>query len=234
MGEANRGNGGAGPSEAGVAPPLTVLLAGGTGLVGSRVADRLRRRPGIELVSLVRSARAPGDRQIDFEALVAAPFETLGQGRINVGISCLGTTIRAAGSQSAFRRVDHDYVVALAQAARQAGARQFIVVSSVGAGGGSFYLRVKGEMEAGLRGLGFDRLDIIRPGLLIGDRAERRPVEQLAQRVAPLLDPLLLGSLARYGSIAADAVAGAIVSLVGREEPGVHIAHKGELLTLRS
>lgn len=208
---------------------LSVLLAGGTGLVGARVADRMAARDDIDLVSLVRTARRPGERRIDFEALVAAPAETVAAERVDVGISCLGTTIRTAGSQAAFRRVDHDYVLAVATAARQAGARQFIVVSSVGAGGGSFYLRVKGEMEAGLRALGFARLDIIRPGLLIGDRADRRPAERLAQRLAPLLDPLLLGGAAKFGSVAAGDVAAAIVARIGRTEPGVHIAHKREI-----
>lgn len=211
---------------------LNVLLAGGTGLVGARVAAQLAARPDIELVSLVRTPRLPDDRTIDFEALVADPAGTVGPGRIDVGISCLGTTIRKAGSQPAFRRVDHDYVIAVATAARQAGASQFIVVSSVGAGGGSFYLRVKGEMEAGLRALGFERLDIIRPGLLIGDRDERRPAERAAQHLAPLVDPLLRGGFARYGTIAAQGVAEAIVALIGRPEPGVHIAHKREIRAL--
>lgn len=208
---------------------LTVLLAGGTGLVGRLVADRLSARPDITLVSLVRTTRHGDQRAIDFEALVADPAGTIGPIAVDVGICCLGTTIRKAGSQPAFRRVDHDYVIAVADAARRAGARQFIVVSSVGAGGGSFYLRVKGEMEAGLRALGFARLDIIRPGLLRGERAERRPAERLAQFVAPLIDPLLRGSLARYGTVRADRVADAIVARVGRDEPGVHIAHKPEI-----
>lgn len=212
---------------------LNVLMAGGTGLVGARVAEQLAARSAVKLVSLVRTARRPTDRAIDFEALVADPPGTVGPGPIDVGISCLGTTIRKAGSQPAFRRVDHDYVLALAKAARQAGARQFIVVSSVGAGNGSFYLRVKGEMEAGLRALGFDRLDILRPGLLIGERAERRPAERIAQRIAPLIDPLLIGSLARYGSLSAQRVADAIVALVGRSAPGVHIAHKEDIAARR-
>lgn len=211
---------------------LNVLLAGGTGLVGARVAAQLAARPDIELVSLVRAPRLSNERQIDFEALVADPAGTVGPGRIDVGISCLGTTIRKAGSQPAFRRVDHDYVIAVATAARQAGARQFIVVSSVGAGGGSFYLRVKGEMEAGLRALGFERLDIIRPGLLIGDRDERRPAERAAQLLAPLVDPLLHGRFARFGTIAARDVADAIVALVGQPGPGVHVAHKQEIRAL--
>lgn len=213
---------------------LSVLLAGGTGLVGARVATQLAARPDIDLVSLVRTPRRPDDRAIDFEALVADPAGTVGPGHIDVGVSCLGTTIRKAGSQPAFRRVDHNYVIAVATAARQAGARQFIVVSSVGAGGGSFYLRVKGEMEAGLRALGFERLDVIRPGLLIGDRAERRPAERVAQQLAPLIDPLLRGRLARYGTVAARDVADAIVARIGRPEPGVHIAHKHEILSHRT
>lgn len=208
---------------------LAVLLAGATGLVGSEVAERLRARPDITLTSLVRTARTPADRVTDFEALVASPATALPRARVDIGISCLGTTIRKAGSQAAFRRVDHDYVLAVARAARTNGARQFILVSSVGAGGSSFYLRVKGEVEAGLRMLGFERLDILRPSLLLGPRDERRPAEALAQRAAPILNPLLLGTLSRYKALPGSRVAAAITAIAGQAEPGVRIYHTGEI-----
>lgn len=199
---------------------MRVLLAGGTGLVGRRVAARL----GHDLVSLVRA-------NTDFEALVADPAAAV-EGAFDVGISCLGTTIRAAGSQAAFRRVDHDYVLAVAQAARPHGARQFVAVTSVGAGGGSFYLSVKGEIERAVTALGFDRVDLIRPGLLLGPRADRRPGEALAQRLAPALNPLMRGPLARYAAIPAETVAAAIVALAGRSGTGVFVHHNPELRAL--
>lgn len=199
---------------------MRILLAGGTGLVGRKVAARLHG----EVVSFVRA-------NTDFEALVADPAGAV-EGAFDTGISCLGTTIRAAGSQAAFRRVDHDYVLAVAQAARAHGARQFILMTSVGAGGGNFYLSVKGEIERAVAALGFDRVDLIRPGLLLGPRAERRPGEALAQRLAPVLNPLMVGPLARYGGIPAETVAAAIAALVGAPGAGVFVHHNPELRAL--
>lgn len=190
---------------------MTVLLAGATGLVGSRVLA-LRR----DIVPVGRRATgAAGEILADFAALPLLPPAL-------VAISALGTTIRAAGSQAAFRAVDHDAVLAFARAAQAAGARHFIVITAVGAdaASGVFYSRVKGEVERDLAALGFDRLDIVQPGLILGPRAERRPVEALFQRLAPLLNPLLVGGLGKYGGISGDAVARAVAALCDRSEPG--------------
>jgi uncharacterized protein YbjT (DUF2867 family) len=151
----------------------------------------------------------------DFAALPPLPAA-------DVAICALGTTIRAAGSKAAFRAVDHDSVLAFARAAQAAGVTRFIVVTAVGAdaGSGVFYTRVKGEVEVALAAMGFARLDIIQPGLIIGPRAERRPVEAVLQVVTPLLDPLLVGGLARYGSVPAEVIAGAIAKLAERVVPG--------------
>src|SRR5205085_9625313 len=137
-----------------------------------QVADRLLAR-GDEVHALLR--RGAGRSDAGWREQVAPPAEwprlahRLGG---DVAISALGTTWRAAGSEAAFRAVDFTMVVDFATAAREAGVPRMIAVSSVGADAGSraFYLRVKGEMEAALSALGFDRLDIVRPGLLRGDR----------------------------------------------------------------
>lgn len=190
---------------------MTVLLAGATGLVGSRVLA-LRR----DIVPVGRRATGvAGEILADFAALPLLPPAL-------VAISALGTTIRAAGSQAAFRAVDHDAVLAFARAAQAAGARHFIVITAVGAdaASGVFYSRVKGEVERDLAALGFDRLDIVQPGLIFGARAERRPVEALFQWLTPVLNPLLVGGLGKYGGIGADAVARAVAALCDRSEPG--------------
>jgi uncharacterized protein YbjT (DUF2867 family) len=108
-------------------------------------------------------------------------------------ICTLGTTIRKAGSQDAFRRVDHDYPLAVARFARQHGVQAFALNSATGADPGSrfFYNRVKGEVEEALRGLGFPSLTIVRPALIGGDREEFRPAEFMAMRVLRLAGPLL-------------------------------------------
>ena len=95
---------------------------------------------------------------------------------------CLGTTIGRAGSKEAFRRVDHDYVLALGQWARGAGAHRMIVISAAGADAASrvFYSRVKGETERDLAALRLRSLVIVRPSLLSGQRDEFRLGERLA------------------------------------------------------
>lgn len=143
---------------------------------------------------------------------------------VEAAVSALGTTMRAAGSQARFRAVDLDSVVAFAAAARRAGARHMVAVSSVGADERSrnFYLRTKGEMERALEALGFDRLDILRPGLLRGQRGgERRPGERIGIALSPVANLLLRGRLDRYAAIEADIVAAAIGGALRQAAPGI-------------
>jgi len=144
---------------------------------------------------------------------------------------CLGTTIKKAGSQDAFRRVDHDYVVALAQAAKQAGARRFLLVSALGANPRShiFYNRVKGEVERDVSAVAFAAVHIFRPSLLLGERAESRPLERLGTLAFGVLAPLLVGPLRPYRPIAAEAVAQAMVRAALGEGTGVRVHYYDEM-----
>lgn len=200
------------------------LLIGATGMVGGAV---IANAGALSLTVLVRREM---DDLPEAHALLVAPPERwadiIAVERPAVLISCLGTTIRQAGSQAAFRAVDHDLILSAAKGARMAGTRQMILVSAVGASANSrnFYLKTKGETEDGLRALGFERLDILRPGLLMGDRAgPKRLGEGIAMVAAPISDALLHGSLRRYRSIPGDIVARAIVALAGMTQPGVRI-----------
>jgi uncharacterized protein YbjT (DUF2867 family) len=209
-----------------------ILLAGSTGLVGGLVGARLAARPDIDLVSLVRRGSSAPGREIDFEQLRETPEIVLrhfAPGGLDVAISCLGTTIRTAGSQPVMFRVDHDYVLAVARGARALGARQFILVTAAGAGGPGFYLQTKGAVEQAVNDLGFERVDLMRPGLLLGDRTERRVWEALGRSVFAALTPILLGPLSRYGAIPAEAVANAIVTLVGQAAPGRHVHENADI-----
>src|SRR5439155_15744926 len=148
-------------------------------------------------------------------------LETLGDvPRLNDVFCCLGTTIKRAGSQPAFRLVDHTFVVGLARAGLRAGATQFLLVSAIGADPASrvFYSRVKGETESAVRRLGFPSIQIFRPSLLLGERSEFRLGERIAMVVAPLPSLLLLGRLRRFRPIPAETVARAMVNLA-REAP---------------
>ena len=149
-------------------------------------------------------------------------------------VCALGTTIKRAGSREAFLAVDRDLVLRLGAIARDLGARHAILVSSVGASAqsGNFYLRVKGETERELAELGFERVDFLRPGLLLGERSESRLGESIAKALTPLTNPLLRGALRRYRGIEAGAVAAAAVAVLGRDAPGRHVHENTALLEL--
>lgn len=205
------------------------LIVGATGLIGRAVIDRF----GDEAVTVLarRDVESLPSHHIERIAPTESWPDVIAAEKPVVLVCCLGTTIRQAGSQEAFRAVDHDLVIAAARAAKLAGTPHMILVSSVGAAAksGNFYLRTKGETEDGLRALGFGRLDLIRPGLLRGDRpGPQRLGEGIATIAAPLTDALLHGSFRRYRSISGDTVAAAIVALArrgaaGQGGSGVHI-----------
>lgn len=202
-----------------------VLLTGASGLVGSEVLDRLLA-PGapFEVVAPTRSplafksARLSNPIYDDDKARRRGDSglrRSLAGLKSDVWICTLGTTMAKAGNQAAFVAVDRDLVLKFAGIARALGARQAILVSSVGASprSGSFYLRVKSEAERGLAEQNFPRVDILRPGLLLGERGERRPGERVAQALSPLYNPLLIGPLSRYRAVQAATVAECAVRL---------------------
>ncbi|RPF72847.1 NAD-dependent epimerase/dehydratase family protein [Aurantiacibacter spongiae] len=189
-----------------------VLLVGATGLVGRAILTRSIDLPKIRLQALARR-EIPLPRGARMELVLAdaedwpAIIATLQPDAV---ICALGTTRTKAGSREAFRAVDHDLVMDVANAAKANEATHFVMVSAAGADAASrnFYLRTKGETEEAVRALKFSRLDILRPGLLRGRRAgDRRPLESLAQLAAPIVDPFLRGGRARYRSIPTETVA---------------------------
>ncbi len=137
----------------------------------------------------------------------------------------LGTTIKKAGSQEAFRRVDLELPLRAATEAQKAGVEQFIVVTSVGAdpAAKNFYLRTKGELEQELAKLAFKALHILHPSLLLGKRAEFRLGEALAMKIVPVLDLLALGQLRKYHSIRAEIVGRAMVGAAKQGQSGVSL-----------
>lgn len=211
----------------------TAVIAGASGLVGGHCLPLLLDRYDA-VVALGRRTlplEHPKLRQtaVDFAALTVADLPS------EADVYCaLGTTIRKAGSQEAFRRVDFEYPCRLAEAARAAGARQFALVSSIGADArsGNFYLRVKGETEEALAAHGFPSLHVFQPSILLGDRAEARPGERLGLVLTRLAGPLLLGGLTRYRATPADAVARAMVAAVRDAAPGRHVYRYPEILRL--
>lgn len=208
-------------------PAHTAWLAGATGLVGAHVLDQLLASP--EFARVVTFTRRPLQRDdakhvnrvVDFSSL---PSDA---GPVDVAFCCLGTTMKQAGSQQAFRQVDHDHVLSFARAAHAAGARRFLLVSALGADKDStvFYNRVKGEAEEALRRVGFAQLTILRPSLLLGDRAELRLGERLFAPFSKLLPRAVRG-------IEASTVARAMVALSSRAGDDARVVSSGELFDL--
>jgi len=201
----------------------TLLLVGATGLVGqSALQQTLSDDRVARLVAPTRRPLPPHPRLenplVDFEALPAdAPWWAVD------GVVCtLGTTIKKAGSQPAFRKVDHDYPLAVAALTRRHGAAAYALTSSVGAAPDSrtFYLRTKGETERALAGCGFPSLTIVRPSFIGGERAERRPLEALGLAVFGGLAGLLPR---RYRVVPAERIARVLLDAALAAAPGVRI-----------
>ena len=210
----------------------TALLAGATGLIGRVLLNRLLAAVEYRRVTvLVR--RPPGDidahRKLDIRTVDFAKLPTPFPAVDDVYIT-LGTTIKTAGSQEAFRQVDFDYVVGIADAARQAGATRLAVVSALGANAHShvFYNRVKGEMQQAIDGLGYRTVVIAQPSLLVGDRAALgQPVRNTEVLVARLLRPVMGFVPKGVRPIDADDVAAAMLKAMLAGAPGTRILGSG-------
>jgi uncharacterized protein YbjT (DUF2867 family) len=214
----------------------TYALLGASGMVGAHLRGLLSadaayvrgtligRRPlGLEAPN-VHEAVVDFDRPETYRECLA----------VDDVFCCLGTTIKKAGSQAAFRKVDAEIPAAVGREARTAGAKQFLIVTAVGASTQSsvFYNRVKGEVEAALGAVDFPHgLKVFHPSLLLGERAEVRPAERVAMALMSATRPLFAGGLKRYRAIDAAGVARAMrrVALEGPVAPGVEV-YEGERL----
>ena len=167
------------------------LVVGGTGLVGSHVLKQLAL---VEECPVAILRRRPNDLPDNVKAIEVDFDELLTRGDLpqcDHLYLCLGTTIKTAGSQAAFRNVDFNYCLGIAQMATKSGASVISLVSSVGADANSknFYLRTKGQLEEAIKLLNFSSINIYRPGLLIGDRQEKRSAEKVGQLLSKVIDP---------------------------------------------
>lgn len=211
-------------------------MLGASGLVGGFCLRALVDDPGYARVTVFGRRQLAGfthakvsQRIADLAGLTTDDF----RGAQDVFIA-LGTTIRKAGSQPEFRRIDLELPLRLASEAVKAGAEQLVIVSSVGADPGSrnFYLRTKGELERQLARLPFQAIHILRPSLLIGKRAEFRLAEAIATGIAPVLNVFMPGPLRRYRSIRAELVGNAMVAAARSRKAGTSIYEYKEILAL--
>ena len=205
----------------------TALLLGASGLIGGHcLALLLRDEAYDQVIALVRkplSITHPKLTQhgVDFDRLQDFAYLL----KADDVFCCLGTTIKKAGSQEAFRKVDFTYAHETAQLAANNGATQFLLVSSLGADAKSsvFYSRIKGEIEAAISALNFASVSIFHPSLLLGERAEFRLGERFAEPIAKALSFFLIGRLRKYRAIEARTVAAAMIKIAKAQIQGVNV-----------
>lgn len=192
------------------------LLFGATGLVGSHLLQMLLDDGRFEVTAATRKPlvlQHPRLRNVvtDFSSLDASQWPA----HADIAFSCLGTTLKQAGSREGFYAVDHDLVLRCAGWAKQLGVSHFLAVSAIGVSRKSpvYYNRVKAETEADLAALGFPQLTLMQPSLLLGERGgPSRPGEAIAIRLSPLIGPLMIGPLSPYTPVQAADVARAMLT----------------------
>ena len=209
---------------------MRLILAGATGLVGRHVLARALADPRVTHVVAPTRRPLPAHPNldaplVDFDALPAGAAWW----RADAVICALGTTMKTAGSRDAFRRVDHDYPLAIADLARRHGTPVYVLNSAMGADAQSrvFYNRVKGELESALRTRGFASLTLVRPGLIGGDRDERRLGETLATHLLRTLHPLLPR---KWRINPAERIADALLDAALDPPAGVHVVASDALV----
>lgn len=212
----------------------TALILGATGLVGEACVKELLASFTYEkVIALTRKKHEIHNHK--YENIVV-DFDKAHDVVVKADdVYCaIGTTIAKAGSQTAFRKVDFEIPLAVAIAAKQSGAKKFILVSSLGADADStvFYSRIKGELENALTELNFESLIIFRPSILLGDRKERRYGEEVGKFVAEKFSFLFSGPLRKYRGTPAGLLARVMVAQGLEKTEGKRIIENDEIFEL--
>lgn len=206
----------------------TVWLAGASGLVGGELLSLLLADASFDRVVAVGRRVLTKEKHPKLESVTVDFADKESFAHLEppkIAFCTLGTTIKKAGSQSAFESIDHDAVVVFAKAALAKGARSFVHVTSIGSdpNASSFYLRVKGQTERDVAALGFETVVALRPSFLDGDREESRPLERVGLSVARALGPVL----GRYRPTSVAAVARSMIA--NAEKKGSHVIDSREI-----
>ena len=206
----------------------TALLAGSTGLIGGQLLELLLSDN--QYSSIIAISRKPlsitNSKLINLVCELRDLSDHGEQMKADDVFCCLGTIMRTAKTKEAFRKVDFEYPVTLARFSKELGARQFFLVSALGANKSSsiFYNRVKGETEEAIAQVGFESFHIFRPSLLLGPRFEHRSGEDAAKWLYKTLGFLIPQ---KYKGIESIKVARAMVAIAAKEEKGkfIHESH---------
>jgi uncharacterized protein YbjT (DUF2867 family) len=205
----------------------SALLVGASGLVGRYCLHFLLEEPAYtQVVVLVRRSLSLTHAKLVQHVVDFSELETVGECLTADDVyCCLGTTIKKAGTQDAFRKVDFDYPIKIAALTQHCGAEQFLLVSSLGADPHSrvFYSRVKGEVEEAIQKISFTTINILRPSLLLGERTEQRTGEKVGAFIISGLNPVLVGPFRKYRAIQALDVAKAMVRTAQMDFKGLNI-----------
>lgn len=213
----------------------SALVAGATGLTGNDLLNKLLEDDYYQTVYLL--LRKPSGLQHERVKELVVDFDEFNEEEIPTVddvYCCLGTTMKKAGSKSAFRKVDYHYPLKIAQITLQKGAQQYLLVSSLGANKKSrfFYNCVKGEVEEAIAAAGFKTLHIFRPSILLGPRQEKRSGERIGQIIMRLISPLLIGSLKKYRPIESKTVAQSMLKIAKKELSGSFIFESDKIKIL--
>ena len=207
------------------------IVAGASGLVGKELVYKLINSDQYRLIYIL-SRKKIGlvndkirELVIDFDKIDQLKFAE----PVDDAFCTLGTTMKQAGSKDNFKKVDFEYVIALANLAKHSGASKFLVVSAMGANSKSavFYNKVKGLTEEALMSIGFNQLVIFRPSLLLGDRHDKRFAEKLSGFLMKVFNFLIPDN---YKAIEAEKVADYMVKIALKSTDKVLIIKSGEML----
>ncbi|HZK95065.1 MAG TPA: NAD(P)H-binding protein [Prolixibacteraceae bacterium] len=209
----------------------TAIIAGASGLIGKDLVQKLINSDQYRLIYVLSRKKSDFVREkirelvIDFEKIAQLKFDE----PIDDVFCTLGTTMKQAGSRDNFKKVDYEYVVALANLGKQYGASKFIVVSAMGANSKSavFYNKIKGMTEDALKNIGFNQLIILRPSLLLGVRVEKRFPERLSGIFMKFFNFLIPDN---YKAIQAEKVAENMLKMALKSTEKVLIVKSGEML----
>ena len=214
----------------------TAIIAGASGLIGKFCLSYLLMDKNYSKVIVIsRTAFPIKDPKLEN---IVCDFDQLAQhsSRLNADdvYCCLGTTIAVAGSQENFKKVDLHYPLELARITKQQGAKQFMIVSAMGANSKSsiFYNRVKGEMQEQLKNIGFNTVHIFQPSLLTGLRKEFRMGERIAQVMMKIFRPLMFGPMKQYKPIEGMVVAYAMHQKALLEHNGYYIHQSSDIQSI--
>lgn len=206
----------------------TALLAGSTGLIGAQLLELLLADARYDRVIALSRKPLAVHSKLENVLLNTGEWDKLSNLKADDVFCCLGTTIKQAKSKQAFRAVDYDYPLQLAIALKGNGAKQFLLVSALGANKKSsiFYNQVKGEIEEAISALAFESTSIFRPSLLLGDRKEQRAGEDAAKVVYKYLGFLIPS---KYKGIESSKVARAMLVESQSGKSGVHVYESAAL-----